>query len=260
MASSGATLGIVGGGMPGVTDLSNLTISAVAGAAAGTYAAATGSLALPQVNRSMAGEADLVGTFYIASTSTSPLPVEMSTFVAKANRLRAELHWSTATEVNNYGFEIERKAATQSWMKVGFVEGAGMSNTLHKYSYTDNVGQAGLYEYRIKQVDKGGSYKYSSVMQVEVGMAPKVLSLGENYPNPFNPSTSIEFSVPTDGKASLKVYNMLGQEVANLFDGTAVAGNFLKVKFDASKLSSGVYFSRLEVGGKALVKRMMLLK
>jgi hypothetical protein len=195
---------------------------------------------------------------------TSSLPVEMVSFAATANRLTAELKWSTATEVNNFGFDIERRLINQSqvtnWTKVGFVPGAGTSSSLHNYSYVDNDVQAGLYEYRLKQIDRDGSFKYSKSMQVEVGMAPRVLSLGSNYPNPFNPSTTIEFSVPSDGRATLKVYNVLGQEVATLFDGVAVAGNLNKATFDASRLSSGVYFSRLESGGHALVKRMLLMK
>jgi hypothetical protein len=191
---------------------------------------------------------------------TGALPVELASFAATANRLCAELHWSTSTEVDNSGFEIERKSGTAAWTKVGFVQGVGTSTSLHNYSYDDLVPQAGLYEYRLKQIDRGGAYKYSSVMQVEVGSAPKILSLGSNYPNPFNPTTDIEFSVPLDGRATLKVYNILGQEVATLFSGNAEAGKLIKATFDASRLSSGVYFSRLEFGGNALVRRMMLVK
>ena len=204
--------------------------------------------------------ADFVTSSPHPENSANALPVEMTMLVVKANRLSAELHWSTATETYNFGFDVERKTATADWLKVGFVAGAGTSTSLHNYAYTDNVGQAGWYDYRIKQIDKDGKFKYSSVTQVEVGAVAKILSLGANYPNPFNPSTSIEFSVPTDGRVMLKIYNMLGQEVATLFDGEATAGRLLKATFDASRLSSGVYFSRLEVGGNALVKRMMLVK
>jgi len=196
----------------------------------------------------------------IAKSVNAVLPVEMVTFRATSNRLSAQLNWSTATEVNNFGFEIERSYRNTEWTRVGFVPGAGTSNSLHNYSFVDENVQSGLYEYRIKQIDKDGAFKYSQTLQVEVGTVPKVLSLGSNYPNPFNPTTTIEFSVPSDGKATLKVYSILGQEVATLFDGNAIAGNLNKVTFDASRLSSGVYFSRLESGGKSLIKRMMLLK
>jgi hypothetical protein len=201
------------------------------------------------------------GDFLIlGSTSGNLLPVEMTSFALAAKRLNVDLRWSTASEVNNFGFEIERKNSTSAWIKIGFVSGVGTSTSLHTYTYTDNVEQAGLYQYRVKQIDQNGSFKYSATMQVEVGSVPKVLSLGPNYPNPFNPTTSIEFSVPTDGRAALKVYNMLGQEVAMLFDGEATAGKMMKVTFDASRLASGVYFSRLDMGGHALVNRMVLMK
>ncbi len=194
----------------------------------------------------------------IAPSAT--LPVELCTFYGDSRGLTTSLKWSTATETNNFGFDIERKTVNGEWAKVGFVEGHGTSSSLHNYSYTDNVDQAGTYSYRIKQIDKDGNFKHSSAMQVEVGSVAKVLTLGDNYPNPFNPSTSIEFSVPKDGHATLKVYNVLGQEVATLFDGNAVAGNLLKATFDASRVASGVYFSRLESNGQALVKRMLLMK
>jgi hypothetical protein len=196
----------------------------------------------------------------VPNSDIAALPVEMACFSATANRLAAEVHWSTSTEVDNSGFEIERKCGATGWTKVGFVSGSGTSTSLQTYSYTDEVPRAGLYEYRLKQIDRSGTFKYSDVMQVEVGMAPKVLALGSNYPNPFNPATSIEFSVPRDGRAVLKIYNTLGQEVATLFDGNAVAGTLQKANFDASRLASGVYYSRLEFGGQALVKRMMLVK
>jgi hypothetical protein len=199
----------------------------------------------------------------IGATQAS-LPVEITSFLATPNRLSAVLKWSTSTEVDNSGFDVERRSASQSqtntWSKIGFVPGAGTSTALQNYTYMDNDVRAGLYEYRLKQIDRNGSFKYSRTMQVEIGRAPKVFALGSNYPNPFNPSTTIEFSVQSDGNATLKIYNVLGQEVATLFDGQAVAGTLNKATFDASRLSSGVYFSRLESGGHALVKRMMLVK
>jgi hypothetical protein len=259
-AGSSLGLAINGFGIAGIVDYNQLNVSGATVAAPGTYAAPSGSNSSPTVNRTGFDQSTLPLTYYFASTSTNVLPVEMTSFSASANRLSSELRWSTATEVNNFGFEIERKSANTGWSKIAFVAGAGTSTSLHNYSYTDNVGQAGMYQYRVKQVDKNGTFKYSSEMQVEVGAVAKVLSLGDNYPNPFNPTTSIEFSIPTDGRAVLKVYNMLGQEVATLFEGVAASGKLMKASFDASRLSSGVYFSRLESGGHALVKRMLLLK
>jgi hypothetical protein len=140
------------------------------------------------------------------------------------------------------------------------VKGNGTSGARHDYSYSDVGLSAGRYAYRIKQIDVDGTFKYSQNAEVEVGLVAKVLSLGSNYPNPFNPSTSIEFSVPTDGRVVMKVYNILGQKVATLFDGEAMAGRLMKATFDASQLASGVYFSKMEYGGQSLIKRMTLMK
>jgi hypothetical protein len=200
-----------------------------------------------------------------ASVNAVPLPVELTSLTASVNRLNAELNWSTATEVNNYGFEIERRtvsdqpSSVSSWAKIGFVNGNGTSNVQHSYSFSDNVTVSGTYAYRLKQIDNGGAFKYSQETQVTIEV-PKVFTLNQNYPNPFNPTTNIEFTIATDGKAVLKVYNALGQEVAELYNGVAQAGRIIQTHFDASGLASGIYFSRLEADGKSLVKRMLFVK
>ena len=224
------------------------------------------------------------GTWYFntgASSSISivstSLPVELTSFTASVSNLTTVLAWKTATEVNNAGFEIERisinnhsltqqgtlgsaQSTINSWSKVGFVAGNGTSNAPHHYSYADNVGTPGTYSYRLKQIDHDGAFIYSQEVHVQAGSVPNVFTLGQNYPNPFNPSTSIQFTVPADGKATLKIFNALGQEVATLFDGEASAGMEHQVQFNASNLASGMYFSRLEFGGKTQIKKMTLLK
>jgi hypothetical protein len=145
------------------------------------------------------------------------------------------------------------------WAKVKFVAGAGISNAPHNYSYTDNIGIAGTYSYRIKQIDRNGAFKYSQVAQVTIE-APKIFDLSQNFPEPFNPSTTIQFTVPNDGKTTLRVYNALGQEVATLFNDEAAAGVVHHLQFNGSNLASGIYFSRLEFGGKMQVMKMLLLK
>ena len=202
-----------------------------------------------------------VNNGYPTLQGVTVLPVELTSFTASVSRFTTVLAWKTATEVNNAGFEIERQpVTTQQWTKIGSVAGAGTSNVMHNYSYTDNVGTAGTYSYRLKQIDNDGAFTYSQEVEVAVGVAPNAFALGQNYPNPFNPSTSIQFTVPNDGRATLKVYNTLGQEVATLFDGVATAGEYHQATFDASHLASGIYFSRLEFGGKMQVKKMLLLK
>jgi hypothetical protein len=139
------------------------------------------------------------------------------------------------------------------------VNGNGTSNVQHSYSFSDNIIESGTYAYRLKQIDNNGAFKYSQELEVTIEV-PKVFTLSQNYPNPFNPTTNIDFTVAADGKAVLKVYNTLGQEVAELFNGEVKAGRIIKTHFDASRLASGIYFSRLEADGKSLVKRMMFVK
>jgi hypothetical protein len=195
----------------------------------------------------------------LGSSAGNSLPVQLASFLVQEDHMSAHLHWSTATETNNYGFEIERRR-TANWEKVGFVTGAGTSNAPRDYSYTDQNLSPGRYAYRIKQIDKQLSFRYAGEVEVEVGLAPKVFNLVQNYPNPFNPSTTIEFSVPQNGRAVLKVIDLLGREVATLFEGEAKSGYYQHVVFDATKLASGVYFSRLEFGGKQQLKKIVLIK
>jgi hypothetical protein len=202
------------------------------------------------------------GPYMGADEGSSTLPVQLVNLSVSANRLDASLRWSTATETNNHGFEIERRNSVEAgvWAKVGFVPGSGTSSSPREYSYIDNGLAPGRYAYRIKQVDNDGTFTYYSAAEVEVGLTAKVFALESNYPNPFNPSTNIAFSIPQDGKVSLKVFNILGQEVAVLFDGFAEAGKLYQRTFDASALPTGLYFSRLESADGSLMRKMMLVK
>ena len=189
-----------------------------------------------------------------------PLPVELVSFIATGTRNGASLVWKTATEKNNYGFNIERRTVGSStWSKVGFVAGHGTSNSANSYSYADANVAAGTYAYRVAQVDNDGTVKTYNESQVTVGAATKALSLS-NYPNPFNPTTTLEFSVPNDGKTTVKIYNVLGQEVVTAFSGEAKAGQFQHATFDGSKFSSGVYFYTIENNGQRMVKKMLMMK
>ncbi len=192
-------------------------------------------------------------------TDNSTTPVELSSFTAVAKGNVVELQWNTATEVNNYGFEVERvNSENKVWETIGFVEGAGNSNSPKEYSYTDNVNTGGKYTYRLKQIDLDGSFKYSNAIEVNVG-TPAKFELSQNYPNPFNPTTTIKYSVAKEQVVTLKIYDMLGREVATLVNAKKVPGNY-KVNFDASKLTSGIYFYRLQSGNFVDVKKMTLMK
>lgn len=201
------------------------------------------------------------GNGVFSTTIADPLPVELVNLSASAQGTSATISWSTATEVNNYGFDLERSdPSSAQWLKIGFVKGAGTSSALRRYSYTDQLSSAGTFQYRVKSIAVDGSAKYSSPVKVDVGFAPRSLALEQNFPNPFNPSTRIRFSVPNDGRATLRIYDITGRELATLFDGVAIAGRIQAATFDASLLASGVYFARLESGNSRLTRKMLLLR
>ena len=193
---------------------------------------------------------------------TAPLPVQLSSFVVTANGFGAVLQWRTETELNNYGFEIERRGITggEAWRTVGFIEGAGTTAAPHEYSFVDRGLPPGRYAYRLKQINLDASSEYFDAAEIEVGLAPMTLSLGQNYPNPFNPITTIEFTLPKTGHATLRVFNIVGQQVATLFDREAEAGRLYKTTFDGAILPSGLYFTRLEFSGQTLLRKMTLMK
>ncbi|MCL5030774.1 MAG: T9SS type A sorting domain-containing protein [Bacteroidetes bacterium] len=197
------------------------------------------------------------GTF--TNLNTSPLPVELTSFAANINNNKVELNWQTATEVNNYGFEIQRakKSDNLMWEKIGFVEGNGTSNSPKSYRFDDNNPLQSNLVYRLKQLDINGDYKYSK--EIEINLTPKDYVLFQNYPNPFNPSTTIKFSLPNRSFVNIKVYDITGREVAILFDGAKEAGTY-SIDFNASNLSSGTYFYRISAGNFVQVRKMLLLK
>ena len=193
---------------------------------------------------------------------SDPIPVELASFTAIADYGVVELSWITATETNNRGFEIQRSSGG-GYETIEFVEGHGTTTEPQAYAYSDRIVSAGLYSYRLKQVDFDGSFGYSTVVEVDVPLL-KEFALEQNYPNPFNPSTKIAFRLAVDSKVSLKVFDVLGQEVATLVNTNLVAGAH-NVNFNASSLNSGVYFYRIEASGIdgtnfIDVKKMILTK
>ena len=190
------------------------------------------------------------------------VPVELTSFAATTDNRNVTLNWSTATELNNSGFQVERSSGS-AYEVVGFVAGSGTTTEIRNYNFVDQNVNAGTYSYRLKQVDFDGTFEYSNTIEVEV-VGVKEFALGQNYPNPFNPSTTINFSLAVDSKVSLKIFDVLGQEVATLINGQMAAGS-QKVSFDASSLNSGVYFYRIDASGIdgqkfSSVKKMILTK
>lgn len=197
------------------------------------------------------------------------IPVELTSFTASTADEKVILNWSTATELNNSGFEIERshnsEAQNQNWEKIGFVEGHGTTTEIQRYSYTDIPGSFGNFAYRLKQVDFDGTFEYSNQIEIELS-TPAQFQLSQNYPNPFNPSTVISWHLANDSQVSLKVYDILGTEIKTLVNETRPAG-IHQVEFDGSELSSGIYFYKLTAiptgnnSGEIFdIKKMSLIK
>ena len=187
-----------------------------------------------------------------------PVPVELTSFTATTVKDGVQLNWSTATETNNQGFEIERMNADGEFENIGYVAGFGTTTEPKSYSFLDPQLDAGTYSYRLKQVDYDGSYEYSDVVDVNVSV-PLVYALEQNYPNPFNPSTTINYSIPNSSFVQLIVYNSIGQEIAILVNEIIEGGNH-SVDFDASNLPSGIYLYKLQTGSFVETKKMILMK
>ncbi|KAB2847391.1 MAG: T9SS type A sorting domain-containing protein [Ignavibacterium sp.] len=198
----------------------------------------------------------------------SVLPVELSSFSVSIQEGNVFSNWETATEVNNYGFEIERcktqDVRSETWEKIGFVNGHGNSNSPKYYSFVDGKAPIGELKYRLKQIDFDGTFEYSDFVTIYNSQDYK-FDLAQNYPNPFNPSTTISFTVPNVVDAFnasttlLKVYDVLGREVASLVNEKKTPGNY-KINFNANKFASGMYFYTLTSGSFKQTKKMLLIK
>ena len=200
---------------------------------------------------------------YIKDSNSTILPVELATFSVAYKGNNIELKWITATEVNNKGFEIERKT-DNLWKTIGFVSGKGTNTNTNKYYFVDNIKNVsynGSIVYRLKQVDYDGTYKYSNEVVVRVNSNPVEYSLMQNYPNPFNPSTVIKYSVSENTHVILKIFDVLGREVSTLLDEEKTVGKYT-INFNAAQagLSSGTYFYTIKAGNFFQTKKMLLLK
>ena len=181
------------------------------------------------------------------------------------------------TEVNNYGFDVERQVgngqlAAGNWEKIGFEQGFGNSNSPKEYSFIDDLtltpNLTHALSYRLKQIDTDGKFEYSKIIEIDLG-SPQKFQLSQNYPNPFNPSTTISFSLPQSGNVKLTVYNILGEQVAELVNGFKEAGVHT-VNFSAkggsafggnsNALQSGLYIYRIEANGFVQSRKMTLVK
>ncbi len=211
--------------------------------------------------------ADGVSPYSNIAQATTPVPVELSSFTAKVGENSVSLNWTTSTETNNSGFEVQRKTADK-WEKVSFIKGKGTSTEKSDYSYTDDFkyqSVSGVIVYRLKQIDLNGTFAYSDQLNVTVDFTPKEYSLYQNYPNPFNPSTKIKFALPFDSRVKISVYNILGELVDVLLDEVRSTG-YHDIQWNGLGMSSGMYIYTIQaksVDGQrdySSVKKMMLVK
>ncbi len=198
-------------------------------------------------------------SIFTLSDANAPLPVELSSFTAAVERRNVKLNWTVSSEHNNSGFDIERKesSSVNNWNKVGNVAGAGTSSTPRNYTFTENNLNTGKYNYRLKQIDFNGNFRYYELAEeIEIGI-PNKYEISQNYPNPFNPTTKINYDLPIDSKVQIKIFDMTGREVYQLMNQTQKAG-YYTTQFNASALASGVYFYQIIAnGGKQTFTKTM---
>lgn len=191
------------------------------------------------------------------------MPVELTSFAVMFNGNKAKLVWQTATEINNYGFEIHRSSNEKNWETIGFVEGHGNSSSPKEYSFIDQNSFHGEVKYRLKQIDNDGSFEYSETVVINT-VSPTDFELHQNYPNPFNPVTKIKFTVPFCADALIsnvliKVYDLLGNEITSLVNEQKPSGTY-EVVWDAGNQTSGIYFYTIETNNFSKTMKMILLK
>jgi len=197
-------------------------------------------------------------------TSSSTFPVELTSFNAVPLRNSVKLTWETATEVNNFGFEVERLGEMGSWQKIAEVQGAGTSNSPKEYSFIDKTPLGGsVLQYRLKQIDNDGIFKYYDPIAVNV-TAPSECKLLPNFPNPFNPSTSIRFQLSKKSFVTLKIYDALGREVATILNEQKSAGTFSATwngrNSNGILVPSGIYYCRITADNFSETRKMSLMK
>jgi photosystem II stability/assembly factor-like uncharacterized protein len=208
------------------------------------------------VNSSLGFSGGLAGTIMKFSGT---LPVELTSFTANSTMGNITLSWRTATEINNRGFEIQRKIDDNIWMTLAFKNGNGTTTNPNNYSFTDNISslKANKLSYRLKQVDFNGQPQFSNIVNI-TNIIPENYTVSQNFPNPFNPSTIIKYQIPQNSFVNLRVFNSLGQEVATLVNGMVNAGTY-EAQFNASNLSSGVYYYVIKAGDNFVQSKKMIL-
>lgn len=198
--------------------------------------------------------------FAIGAGSDNPLPVEIKIFNAEYYNHQIHLNWQTATEINNYGFEVQRKNEYTDWTKIGFVNGNGNCNSPKNYFFIDNPANGSDFFYRLKQIDFDGRFEFSNELKLTLN-TPNKFFVYQNYPNPFNPETRISYQISAFSHVSLKVYDVLGREIATLVTGFQLPGIYNYQLFTSNyQMASGIYFYTLYADNFVLTKKMLLIK
>lgn len=230
------------------------------------YVAGSGPMGVAASDFNLDGKKDLIcadgnsGSISVfLNQANLPAPVELSSFTSSVDKQNVTLNWSTVSEENNRGFEIERNSFGAGWKTIGYVEGHGTSNQINNYSFTEHGMATGRYNYRLKQIDFNGNYKYYDLSNEVIIGIPQKFSLSQNYPNPFNPVSVINYQIPVSGFVSMKVFDISGREVASLVNHVKESG-YYSVTFDAKNLSSGTYFYKLSTSDFSDTKKMVLVK
>ncbi|MCL6495360.1 MAG: T9SS type A sorting domain-containing protein [Ignavibacterium sp.] len=188
------------------------------------------------------------------------VPVELENFTVRNESDKIILQWQTASELNNKGFEVERKFGNSDFASVGFVEGKGTTTEKQFYNFIDKPSENGLYSYRLKQIDFNGVNHFSDEVEIQFVSSIQV-HLEQNYPNPTNARTVIQWSIPIDAHVKLKLYDVLGREVLTLVDGFREAGLYEnQIDFNKTELPSGIYFYELRIGSVSALKKLILIK
>jgi hypothetical protein len=219
----------------------------------------------PSDSHPNADASELIAPLFVQETFDAAIayeegsvPVELTLFSGYYEDGAVNLQWVTATEINNFGFEVERRDDYSSYQTIGFVNGNGTSTNRVTYNFVDKNLSANRYYYRLKQIDLDGTFEYSNELEIDFNTLT-TYSLEQNYPNPFNPSTEINFTLAKSGNVTLKVYDSLGSEMETLVDGFMNSGKH-SVKFNAKGLTTGIYYYRIKAENFTSTRKMLLIK
>jgi choice-of-anchor B domain-containing protein len=201
---------------------------------------------------------DMSTGLYMVDFLLDPVPVELTSFTASALNNAVEVKWSTATEQNNRGFEVQRSADMSNWRTLSFIEGKGTTAEVSDYSYIDSNPFKGKNYYRLIQYDFDGTFKEYDAIEANVSLVAD-FTIDQNYPNPFNPSTTIKFGIPSESHVNLEIFNSLGERVSTLVNEVKPAGSYT-IDFNASGLTSGVYIAKIAASGQSKFIKMNLIK